>query len=65
MYCLIILLIDDSLYRNMNPLVVALLRRMPVIGDMITAFEGRGNKGQPNRGKAKLGRSQKRYNPEF
>eukprot|EP01035_Chromulina_nebulosa_P021032 gene21032-27258_t len=57
------------MFGNMNPLVLALIKKMPVIGDMISAFEGKENKKQSNdRYKPKARgapRNQKRYSPDF
>jgi hypothetical protein len=54
----------------MFPLLIALGRRLPIIGDIIAAFEGKpdsrkgsnGDKSRRDRGERP---PQKRYNPEF
>lgn len=60
------------LFRNMFPLLLALGRRLPIIGDIIVAFEGKpAAKTQENKGRPPAPRregpktSQRKYNPDF
>jgi hypothetical protein len=57
----------------MFPLLIALGRRLPIVGDIIAAFEGKPDTRKSNNGDTSMparrdrgGRPpQKRYNPEF
>lgn len=73
-----LLLHDDSnllstlLHRNMFPLLLSLGRRLPVVGDIIAAFDGKSdskkgdNRERPRPVRRDGGRPpQKRYDPEF
>lgn len=61
-------LILSILHRNMFPLLIALGRRLPIVGDIIGAFEGKpdSRKGSNGDRRDRGGRpQQKRYDPEF
>ena len=54
----------------MNPLLVSLIKRMPVVGDMISAFDGKKDNKEPapNRARGPPGRPSntrypRKYNP--
>lgn len=56
--------------RNMFPLLIALGRRLPIIGDIIAAFDSKSNeKGGKKTRQARqpqaTPRAQKRYTPDF